>query len=582
MRDHHFCLSKIKEAIRASLNLKSEMGILYVYRFISLVLTTIFYVFANDRLPVLYKAGVVATLCISSILVLGIYDSFHKSRKSIPWAVVLVETLGICILLIPTGGLSSPFMWYALNPVLVSICFLTTFFSWINLLFYCCAAAMISFFLFNPSGESLLTLVSAYSNVFLVFALITYAVQLLARLLHKSEIDAAIIQQRKQELEEANHRLTQANETIKASMEHIMALYQCVGALNAQTDKKAILQMFAEYAVTLSGAKSAYYYPLCTQFYRGSVIFAGNPDGLIGEGILQAAAADIELGDSTRMEEVSGYLIAVAGIKTSYGLCGLLGTVFEGTLCDDKKDLILNQLYFLAQLCGTVLERFVLEEVENHLLIAQEQNRIANQMHDSVSQRLFSIVCAIHSMAARWEELDKNEVKSQLDLIADCASSASRELRTCIYELSGGKRNKWFFNSIKHYLEELSRLNGIEVKVNFVGNDSMLMEDMKATVNRIIREATSNAIRHGRCSKIEASIHISHESVQIRIADDGLGMVPQKRISEGQGLGLHNMRSMAQRFNGNFSVNSKLGEGTQIEVVLLLNHNRTLISGGVC
>lgn len=570
--------------IRAIFHIKSEMGIVYVYRAISLLVTSAFYLFEDTRLPWLYKSGVAAALFLSAIVILRIYASFHKNRQRIPWGLVLVETIGITVLLIPTGGLSSPFLWYALNPVLVSACFLTAFFSWCNLIFFCCCATAISFFLFNPFHLEPLMLVSFQSYVFLVFGLITYAVRLLTQLLHKSAIDAATIEQRRRELEDLNARLIEANKSANESMDHIMALYRCVGALTSQSGKRAILKTFVDYAATLSQAASAFFLPVEGDHFKGDEVLWGAMDTQMREALLGKLEALKELPSlegPAFIIEVYGRTVVTAEIDSPCS-SGLLGVAFEGTLDGNEKPVALSMLTFLSRLCVVVLERIAMEEVENRLLIAQEQNRIANEMHDSVSQRLFSIVCAMHSISARWGMLRKLELKSQLDLVAECAAAANQELRSCIYSLNLQQRALKFFNELKRYLDNIAQLNNLRIETDFAGNEALLTTDMKRAIDRMVRETVSNAIRHGKCRNIDLQLYIFEDAVRLKVTDDGDGAAAaQLNPAQSHGLGLNNMRAMAQEFNGNFSISSDIGVGTRVSIVLPFEGKNLPVSEGV-
>lgn len=102
----------------------------------------------------------------------------------------------------------------------------------------------------------------------------------------------------------------------------------------------------------------------------------------------------------------------------------------------------MRQLSFLADLCAIVLERYHLEEIADRFLIIEEQNRIANEIHDSVSQRLYSIVCCIVALTSKYKSDINGELGKQLELIRDTATQAIKELRASIYQLSSKKERK--------------------------------------------------------------------------------------------------------------------------------------------
>ena len=105
--------------------------ILYLYRYLSWFFTSLFYLFTQLNAPIVLKVGVIVTLFGAAKILTDLYIKFSNSHRILEIA-ILVETIGITLLIIPTGGLHSPFIWYALNPVLVAASFLPLYFCWVN------------------------------------------------------------------------------------------------------------------------------------------------------------------------------------------------------------------------------------------------------------------------------------------------------------------------------------------------------------------------------------------------------------------------------------------------------------------
>ena len=84
------------------------------------------------------------TLGIAAWIITDLQRRYIGNTKILK-AIVLTETIGLTVLLIPTGGISSPFIWYALNPVLVAASFLTPLFCWGALTFYLGSATLIAY-----------------------------------------------------------------------------------------------------------------------------------------------------------------------------------------------------------------------------------------------------------------------------------------------------------------------------------------------------------------------------------------------------------------------------------------------------
>ena len=89
-----------------------------------------------------------------------------------------------------------------------------------------------------------------------------------------------------------------------------------------------------------------------------------------------------------------------------------------GILCIEKSDSEdfnnldnREQMRVFTELCASVLEKFDLEVVKNRLIISDEQNRIANEIHDGVLQQLFSISCGMFSLSKRLPQTDYGQVE---------------------------------------------------------------------------------------------------------------------------------------------------------------------------
>ena len=125
----------------------SRMRLVFLYRTLSLGLTSFFYLI-GPQFPFIFKLVVVISLAIAAWIISDLQRKYI-SNNNVLKTIVLTETIGLTLLLIPTGGISSPFIWYALNPVLVAATFLTPLFCWVALTFYLGSATVIAYYVFQ-------------------------------------------------------------------------------------------------------------------------------------------------------------------------------------------------------------------------------------------------------------------------------------------------------------------------------------------------------------------------------------------------------------------------------------------------
>jgi NarL family two-component system sensor histidine kinase LiaS len=109
--------------------------------------------------------------------------------------------------------------------------------------------------------------------------------------------------------------------------------------------------------------------------------------------------------------------------------------------------------------------------------------------------------------------------------------------------------------------------------IDLCGDAERLGHDLKLALIRIIREASGNAVRHGECSKINVKMSIDPSSCTLMIEDNGIGFRVEelKRNCDRQGLGVNNMKTLAQIFNGTFHLTSIPDKGTKIKIAIPIN-----------
>jgi len=560
-------------------NSTREIKVIYLYRYLSWFFTSIFYLFNfNNHMDqtefFLFRIVVIIILFITSGIVTNLYARYSKNSKAIK-SLVLTETVGISLLLIPTGGLDSPFIWYAMNPVLVSASFLKEAFCWFNLIFYLTVSTSISYFIFNTENNTAINILSANSHLILIFILMTLGLQLVLKLAHE-------LNNERNNLRKRNYQLAEANEKIKESMEHIMSLYQAVEMFSSQDSKEKLMNTIIYYAKELTKSKSSFFKQINLSNSNKIIIYGDiSPDmHLLIEKELSSILEMKEIDKNVINIRIQNRMFTVSIVKSTSRLFGILGVEMEESR---KDDYLYKKLFsFVTELSAVILERLFLEEITQKLVVTEEQNRIANEMHDSVSQRLFSISCAIHALVARHSKLSDRELHNQLVRIMENSNMAVKELRSTIYKLSSKKQGRSAFQSdIKDYLDSIAKLNNIDISFKCSGDEDLLTAVLKKAIYRIIAESTGNSIRHGKCSEIRIELNIKDTCTELIIADNGKGFIVEEDASKRNGLGIGNIKRLVNSFNGNISIDSVLGKGTCIMINIPGGNLVTLDEGGL-
>ncbi|MDR3541174.1 MAG: histidine kinase [Desulfosporosinus sp.] len=555
-------------------DLDAKQKITVSYRYSSWLITSIYYLTAPPYDSLRYKAVVVLALLIFSVLIMNFY---LKSRVARDFKMTIIfETIGLTLLLIPTGGLESPFIWYALNPVFIASSYLKAIYGWLSILFFLLAASLVSSSLFNAKGLNIAEIMQHKSYITHVYILIIIAMRLLARLVNELDSQAEVLKNQKNDLIEINGKLHEVNMNAKRSMEYVMSLYHIIEAFSTQGETtRSILQEMVESTVNILEGQAAF---LSLNYEKGRPEDLITHNFTIEEIIEFQAYMDNEAislrgqEDQLRLncKEMDIEVVTVQSHSRKYGYLGLKPKEGQNHDPDYSRS---ELLIFLADLIAVVLEREQLEGISNKLMILEEQKRIANEIHDNVSQRLFSILCSVHALNINWRKIDDKEISKQLLLIEQSAQEASKELRVSIYQLSPSKREaNTFKENIDSYLRDFARLNSVTVKFEFQGEGKGMANEIKQAVYRIIREATGNAVRHGKCTEMQIGMIVSIGILELVIKDNGQGFdnlsAPQNQTKNG--LGLKNMQKLAQTLGGIFNLSSKIGKGSDIYISIPL------------
>ena len=205
-------------------------------------------------------------------------------------------------------------------------------------------------------------------------------------------------------------------------------------------------------------------------------------------------------------------------------------------------------------------------QIESKRLLIEERNRIAEELHDRVSQHLFGIIYAIHSMKCGWKDMTEEQKLEQMKEIQEAASSASGELRATIHSLSSSKGGKasWI-GIIKSHLANQAKLNGISI-------DFQATKSCSSPIHQPPESFVSNHFGRGRkCDppRREQLVHVDlsmkQGAVKLMIEDNGFGFdVRSKMNKANSGFGLYNMNALAVSLGGTFDIESKVGSGTRL------------------
>ena len=524
--------------------------VLNYYRYGSLLITSIFYFGGPPAAPWFLKTGVSLCLLLEAVVFTRLFKA--NGDKIMQKALVAIETAGLAFILIFTGGLDSPFLWYAINPILAAATLLPFYFCWsMAAAFLVLAFSLHRFRLYSLEPD--LPLWPDRSNFILIFIQITLAAQLFNHLISKLSRQAEIM----------------ANQ-----FEHIKSLYQSVEVISHSSEPKEIINLFASYSKALTKAIKVIVWSEIAMglktAYKSVLYAVRGPRGQLKEEIWYPHIKKLFTTVNTNWKTDVVFLpdgsggrgaLVTVPIKSNTTVYGLLSTYHYGDRDLAEREKI---LHFLADLCAIILEKRAMEILAEELILSDEKDRIAGEIHDKVTQNIFGLVYGLDCLL-KQEQLGE-EPRQRIRVMQKTAQQSLRDLRESIYNLSSLKNKRQpFLDEIKTYLYNLGQLNDVRVTFHCFEDSPALKPAARSALYRIIREATANSIRHGFCKNIDVLLDLKDEKIRLEISDDGRGFDPKAAERNDRcGLGLINMKEQARLLGTRLSVESSPGSGTRI------------------
>jgi signal transduction histidine kinase len=199
----------------------------------------------------------------------------------------------------------------------------------------------------------------------------------------------------------------------------------------------------------------------------------------------------------------------------------------------------------LAQAAGIAIQNTRLNETARLVGLLDDRDRIARDLHDRVIQRIFSVGMSLQG-AARMP--GPPELLSRVAKAVDALDVTIDEIRTAIFELEDGMRERGLRRSVLELANELAPQLGSRPEVTFTGPvDSGVSQQAADHLLAVLREALTNAGKHAQASQFRIAVRVGEE-IRLEVADNGRGIpLPD---AEAQGLGLVNLRRRAEKLGG--------------------------------
>jgi signal transduction histidine kinase len=198
--------------------------------------------------------------------------------------------------------------------------------------------------------------------------------------------------------------------------------------------------------------------------------------------------------------------------------------------------------------------------------VLSERNRLALELHDAVTQKLFSMVLTAEAVTTLLDR-DTPAAREKVARLRELAEEALGELRSLIEELRPPDLDRdGLPGALRKQVEVLEGLHGIEIELDVDEAVAGADGERDRQVLRIAQEALQNALRHAGARRICVRLAPLNGGLALEVEDDGVGFVPEDPQLRSRRLGLTSMEERAERLGGRLEIRSSPAAGTTVRL----------------
>jgi len=254
-----------------------------------------------------------------------------------------------------------------------------------------------------------------------------------------------------------------------------------------------------------------------------------------------------------------------APIRAKGQVLGLL-SLFDRTILDySLEDITLFMT--IADQIGSSVERARLMKQAEIAAVVQERQRLARELHDSVTQLLYSQVLFAGAGLKVLHQGDSVLAEQHLTRIDQAAQQALKEMRLLVYQLRPSDYlDEGLVGALERRLQAVEKRTSLNARLIVEGKLN-LDEAEEVALYRIAEEALNNTLKHAQAQSVSITLHGLDSRVILEIVDNGIGFDLQQASCAG-GVGLSSMRERTAALGGQIEIHSQPGHGTHIQVTI--------------
>lgn len=229
-----------------------------------------------------------------------------------------------------------------------------------------------------------------------------------------------------------------------------------------------------------------------------------------------------------------------------------------------KEDALVIQS--LGDQVAIALENARLYDRSRELAVLKERNRLARELHDSVTQSIFSMDLHARAISTYLHKQDLERAEVQVQQLRQVTHDTLQEMRSLIFDLRPASlEDTGLVPALHQQVERLRRPDGPELVLQAT-DERRLSGEVEQGLFRIAQEALRNAVKHGGAQRIEVVLTMEPKRITLCVTDDGRGFDPASPPADRRAFGLIGMNERAELLGGSFQIVSQPGAGTRVEV----------------
>lgn len=375
----------------------------------------------------------------------------------------------------------------------------------------------------------------------------------------------------------------------------LSALYDVMAVLNATTDLRTALQeALLRVAAVLDVEGCAVHVLDATTSALQLAASTGKTTGLAEEvkvenisalleqhALIQGNVAELDVNLDRQLHPLLDavdegiYLGVPLHFKSS--VRGTLGLIRDADHPFQEEEISLAGL--IGDELGVAVENAQLQQQARQLAIVQERERLARELHDSVTQSLYSVTLLAEAGRQRSEAEGDPHMSQYLERLGEIGQQALREMRLLVYELRPlVLRREGLAGALQQRLDAVEKRAGVRARLLIESGSPAAWAELPTNVEtalfRIAVEALNNALKHAAASEVAVRLRLEPDRLRLEVEDDGRGFDPETQRTAG-GLGLTSMRERAEQIGADLEIQSAPGIGCTVRVQV----NRSLFAG---